>query len=112
MSERLVCYSMATVLIIDDEESIVELLVDVIEEKGHTALRANNGAEGLALARESHPDLIISDVMMPQLDGYTLLRVLRSEPELEDITVILVSAGFTRNSKLQMNPPADGYLRK
>ena len=103
---------MATVLVIDDEAPIVELLVDIIEEKGHTALQASNGIEGLAIAREKCPDLIISDIMMPLLDGYALLRALRSEPELAHTTVILVSAAFPRNGKPHAQPPADGYLRK
>ncbi len=103
---------MATVLVIDDEAPIVELLVDIIEEKGHIALRASNGVEGLALARANLPDLIISDVMMPLLDGYALLRALRSEPALAHTTVVLVSAAFPRNDKSQATPPADGYLRK
>lgn len=103
---------MATVLVIDDEAPIVDLLIDIIEEKGHTALHASNGAEGLLIAREQRPDLIISDVMMPLLDGYALLRALRSEPELARTTVILVSAAFPRNGKPPIQPPADGYLRK
>ena len=103
---------MATVLIIDDEAPILELLADIVEEKGHVALCASDGVEGLALARATHPDLIIADVMMPLLDGFTLLRVLRSEPELEHITVVLVSAGFPRGGGFQTDPPADAYLRK
>src|SRR5690348_16599987 len=103
---------MATVLVIDDEAPIVDLLVDIIEEKGHTAVHASNGIEGLKIAREKHPDLIISDVIMPLLDGYTLLRALRSESELANTLVILVSAAFPRNGKPAVNPPADGYLRK
>ena len=103
---------MATVLVIDDEAPIVELLVDIIEEKGHIALRASNGVEGLALARANLPDLIISDVMMPLLDGYALLRALRSEPELANTTVILMSAAFPRGSRPPTDLPVDGYLRK
>src|SRR5919199_1132198 len=103
---------MATVLIIDDEAPIVDLLTDIVEERGHVALRANNGVMGLALARAARPDLIISDVMMPLLDGYALLNALRSEPELAHVTVVLVSAAFPRTGKPQTNPPADVYLRK
>jgi len=103
---------MATVLIIDDEEPIVELLADLAEEKGHVALRANNGVQGLGLAREAHPDLIISDIMMPLLDGYALLCALRSEPQLANTPVVLVSAGFSRGNQLRTDPPADGYLQK
>jgi CheY-like chemotaxis protein len=103
---------MARVLIIDDEAPIVDLLADIVEERGHVVIRASNGISGLALARAAHPDLIISDVMMPLLDGYALLRALRSEPELAHIAVVLVSAGFPRGGQLQSNPPADGYLHK
>lgn len=104
--------AMATVLVIDDEAPIVELLVDIIEEKGHRALHASNGADGLMLARKMHPDLIISDVMMPLLDGYALLQALRSEPELAHTTVILMSAAFPRGSRPPTDLPVDGYLRK
>jgi CheY-like chemotaxis protein len=103
---------MALVLIIDDEAPIVDLLADIVEEKGHTAICANNGATGLALAREKRPELIISDVMMPLLDGYALLRALRSEPDLAHTAVALISAGFPRGVQLQIDPPADAYLRK
>lgn len=103
---------MATVLVIDDEAPIVELLVDIIEEKGHTAFHASNGVEGLALARQSRPDLIISDVMMPLLDGYALLDALRSEPDLAHTTVILMSAAFPRTAKPLTELAIDGYLRK
>ena len=82
---------MAKVLIVDDEAPIVALLADIVEEHGHVALLADNGAKGLELARAMHPDLIISDVMMPLLDGYALLGALRSEPDLAQITVVLVS---------------------
>src|SRR5262249_17881456 len=100
------------VLIIDDEAPIVDLLADIVEERGHMVVRASNGISGLVLARVAHPDLIISDVMMPLLDGYALLRALRSEPELAHIAVLLVSAGFPRGGQLQSNPPADAYLHK
>jgi len=90
---------MAMVLVVDDEAPIVDLLVDIIEERGHTVLRAGNGAEALSIARNSHPDLIISDIMMPALDGYGLLEALRGAPELARTRVVLMSAAFPRGSK-------------
>lgn len=103
---------MATILVVDDESTIVDLLVDIIEEHGHTAVQASNGIEGLVAARDRRPDLIISDVMMPLLDGYALLQALRSEPELAHTTVVLISAMFLGNSQPVAIPSADGYLRK
>lgn len=104
---------MATVLIVDDEAPIVELLVDIIAEEGHTVLQAQNGLEGLALAQASQPDLIISDVMMPILDGYALLRELRSCPQTAHSQIILMSAAFAQGMKRDPDGiVADGYLRK
>jgi CheY-like chemotaxis protein len=110
---------MAMVLVVDDEAPIVDLLVDIIEEQGHTALRAGNGAEALLVARASRPDVIISDVMMPSLDGYTLLERVRATPELARVRVVLMSAAFPANeagggarSAEQPATLADAYLRK
>ncbi len=104
---------MATILIVDDEAPIVELLVDIISEEGHTVLQAQNGMEGLTLARANQPDLVISDVMMPILDGYALLRELRSSPETAHTQIILMSAAFSQGARLDSNGiVADGYLRK
>jgi CheY-like chemotaxis protein len=99
------------ILVVEDETAIAELLVELIEEYGYKALRAKNGAEGLILARRHHPALIISDVMMPVMDGYELLRAIRSEPDLAETTVVLVSAAFLRNLPPDM-PPADAYINK
>ncbi|HEX9369752.1 MAG TPA: response regulator [Roseiflexaceae bacterium] len=103
---------MATILVVDDEAPIVDLLVDIVEERGHTALRANNGAEALSIAHSARPDLIISDVMMPALDGYALLGALRTAPELAKISIILMSAAFPQRGIPPAHPAADGYLRK
>ncbi len=106
---------MATVLVIDDEAPIVELLVDIIEDEGHTVLQANNGMEGLTLAREKQPDLIISDIMMPLLDGYAFLRELRADTSIAHIQVILMSAAFPLGhlgNGTSDEFQADGYLHK
>ncbi|MBC8162664.1 MAG: response regulator [Roseiflexaceae bacterium] len=99
------------ILVVEDEATIAELLVEVIEEYGYAALRAKNGAEGLKLARHHHPALIISDVMMPVMDGYGLLRAIRSEPDLANTTVVLISAAFLRHIPPE-SPAADAYINK
>ena len=108
---------MAMVLVVDDEAPIVDLLVDIIEERGHTVLRAGNGAEALTIARDLHPDLIISDIMMPALDGYALLEQLRGAPDLARTRVILMSAAMPKGAaalpgRRQRAPNADGFLSK
>lgn len=85
---------MAIVLVVDDEDSIVHLLAEVISDAGHTPLTATNGRDAFALAQVHHPELIISDVMMPQMDGYALIDALHAEPDLADTMIILMSAAF------------------
>jgi signal transduction histidine kinase len=85
---------MSTILIVDDEPAVRELLMGMLASEGHQPLAAANGTEALHLARERHPDLIVTDVIMPAMDGYELVRKLRSEPGIADIPVILHTAIF------------------
>ncbi len=78
------------VLVVDDEPPIVELLALLFEEEGFLVLSAYDGAEGLRLARERQPDLVISDVSMPRLSGIDLVRRLRDDGRATP--VILMSA--------------------
>ena len=71
---------MATVLVVDDNAVNREFLRTVLGYRGHQVLEAAGGAEALALARTAHPDAIVTDVLMPGLDGYELARMLRGEP--------------------------------
>jgi CheY-like chemotaxis protein len=82
----------ATILVADDESPIVDLLRDLLEEEGHTVLAARDGREALALARRERPALVLSDVMMPLLDGVQLARRLREEDATREMVVILMSA--------------------
>lgn len=103
---------MATVLVVDDDIPILDLLSELLEECGHTTLRATNGKDGFLLAQQHHPHIIITDIMMPEMNGYDLLRTVRSTPEIADTAIILVSAGVSRLGA--STPPfmADGYMQK
>ena len=81
----------ATVLIIDDERASRESLSAALIREGYRVLSAPGGREGLRLARQEKPDAIILDVIMPEIDGWTVLRWLKSDPELSTIPVILVT---------------------
>jgi CheY-like chemotaxis protein len=83
---------MKTVLIVDDEPAILETLASVLEDEGYRCLRAEDGKEGLAAVAQERPDLVISDVMMPGLDGREMLRAMRADPQIRDIPVIVMSA--------------------
>ncbi len=82
-----------TVLIADDEPAIVDLLADFLEDQGFNVERADDGAIALRIIRQTHPDLVIADVMMPHLDGYGLVREL--ENGSDGVPVILMSAAVT-----------------
>jgi CheY-like chemotaxis protein len=85
---------MSRILLAEDEEALLEVMSDVLGAMGHDVLRALNGEDALALAREHRPDLVISDHMMPRRTGLELLRAMRSDAELAATRFILVSAAL------------------
>ncbi len=80
-----------TILVIDDDESVRDLTERFLTRKGFKVATAADGHEGLRLARELHPAAITLDVLMPQLDGWTVLAAIKGDPELADIPVILMT---------------------
>jgi CheY-like chemotaxis protein len=82
----------ATVLIVDDEFGIAELLEAALTDEGHTVHTAANGKQGLAVIAEHNPDLIFLDVMMPVMDGPTMLGLLAREERMRAIPVVLMSS--------------------
>jgi CheY-like chemotaxis protein len=81
-----------TVLLVDDEIAIVSLLQDTLEDAGYAVLTALNGQQALALAWEHAPDLVLTDVMMPRLDGVELARQLRADSRTRHIPILAMSA--------------------
>jgi DNA-binding response OmpR family regulator len=86
------------VLIVDDDPLIGQFLVDVLDGKGFTVTVARNGKEGLEAARSQKPDLILLDVMMPELNGFQVCEALRRDASLEAIPVVMLTA--MENQKL------------
>ena len=85
---------MATILIVDDNRSSREFLMTLLGYSGHRLLEAEDGAQAQELARLEHPDLIITDILMPVMDGYVLARQLREDPALEGTPVIFYTATY------------------
>ena len=83
---------MKKVLIVDDEVEIVELISMVLDNDDTSLLAAYDGEQALEIVREEAPDLVLSDVMMPRLDGRELCRQIKSDPGTSDTVVILMSA--------------------
>ncbi len=82
----------AKILLVDDEPDVLDILSKRLEEEGFLTVRASDGNEGLRLTQEEKPDLVLLDVMMPNKDGFSMLRDLRLQEELRSIPVIMLSA--------------------
>ena len=91
---------MKKILIVDDEQDIVESLKFVLEVSGFVCQTAYNGEDGLKLAKEIMPDLIILDVMMPKINGYKISRLLKYDSKYKDIPIIMVTARSQLEDKM------------
>ena len=100
-----------TVLIVEDEKNIVDIVRFNLQREGYDTLEAYDGAVGLALAREKHPDLVLLDVMMPKMMGFDVCRVLRDEGD--NVPIIILTAREEEEDKiLGLEIGADDYITK
>ena len=83
---------MAVVLVVDDELGIVKLLEDVLTDEGHRVLIATNGRQALERATEEIPALVVTDFMMPIMDGAALVQAMAADARLADIPVVIMSS--------------------
>lgn len=104
---------MKKILIVDDEQDIVESLKFVLEGNDYICYCAYNGEDGLKLAKELMPDLIILDVMMPRINGYKISRLLKFDSKYKDIPILMVTARSQEEDKLiGEETGADEYITK
>lgn len=104
---------MKKILVIEDEQTVRESILDLLEAEGFSGMGGENGNVGLRLARENHPDLILCDVQMPDLDGYSVLTSLRQASHTADIPFIFLTARGTKaDIRYGMELGADDYLTK
>ena len=102
-----------TVLVIDDDPVILELLRVNFEIEGFDVICAKDGEEGLLRAQNDHPDVVISDIMMPRRDGLQLLADLKGGQSTQDLPVILLSAKAQKTEVQQgLDMGADDYITK
>ena len=101
------------ILIIDDNQSLVLAAELVLEKAGFDVLTASSGPEGLGKARTEKPDLIILDIVMPEMDGYEVCRQLKSDPETARIQVIILSSKgdieWSKGSSVGLEESFEGY---
>lgn len=104
---------MKKILIVDDEQDIVESLKFVLEASDFVCYCAYNGEDGLKLAKELVPDLIILDVMMPKINGYKISRLLKYDNKYKNIPIIMITARSQEEDKLiGEETGADEYITK
>ncbi|HEY1505266.1 MAG TPA: PAS-domain containing protein [Stellaceae bacterium] len=99
-----------TVLVVDDDEAVHETVGAMLGREGYRVLHARSGAEALTMAREFDPDVITLDVMMPQMDGWSVLSAIKSDPALCDIPVTIITMLNDRAIALSLG--AAGFLTK
>jgi twitching motility two-component system response regulator PilH len=104
---------MVTILIVEDALSELELISTYLKESGYVAIGAVTGQEGLNLAIEKKPDVILSDVVMPGMSGFELCRKLKQNPATEKIPIILCTSKNQEIDRLWgMKQGADAYITK
>jgi len=104
---------MARVLIVDDSPTEVYKLAAMLEKNGHEVYKAENGADGVALAKKELPDAILMDIVMPGLNGFQATRQLTKDPETSHIPVIIVTTKDQETDKVWgKRQGAKGYLTK
>jgi CheY-like chemotaxis protein len=104
---------MKTILLIEDNQEVRENTAEILGLANYSVLTAENGKVGVELAKKERPDLIICDIMMPELDGYGVLHMLAKNPETAGIPFIFLTAKSEKEDfRKGMNLGADDYLTK
>lgn len=99
-----------TIMVVDDEKRLVSLVREYLEKSGYKVVEANNGSQALGVARREKPDLIVLDVMMPEMDGYEFMLAHRKEA---DTPIILLTARVEDDEKvIGLEMGADDYITK
>jgi DNA-binding response OmpR family regulator len=104
---------MSKVLIVEDEETLARTLSEKLKDEGFNVLTAGDGEEGLEKLRADHPDLVVLDIMLPKLDGLSLCRIVRRDPAMSHIPIIMLTARGTEVDKIVgLESGADDYMVK
>jgi twitching motility two-component system response regulator PilH len=99
------------ILIVDDDPDFKQLLAFDLRKSGYAVVLANDGEEGLQKAAKEKPDLILCDIKMPRMDGYTFVRHLKKDPETSSIPLIVLTSYEPMKDMFQMEGVSDYYVK-
>ena len=102
----------ATVLAVDDQPTNLRLLDAVLTPRGHRVLTASSGAEALALLETEDIDIVLLDILMPEMDGYEVCRRIRSTPATEFLPVVMITASGSEQRLAALEAGADDFVTK
>ena len=102
---------MKKVLVVDDDPAILTVASNRLQAESVQIFIADNGADGLHMAREHRPDVVVMDLMMPKMHGYTLIQEIRNDPALSQVKILVTSA-YASDVKRTQRLGADRYLSK
>ena len=101
------------ILVVDDDLLVIRLLEKLLVSKGYTVLLADEAPQGLEMAIKESPDLVILDVMMPIINGFNICRLLKSQPNRQNIPIILLTSRATEEDRcIGREVGADAYFSK
>ena len=104
---------MSVILIVEDNEKNMKLVRDVLQVKGYTTLEATSAEDGIRIANEQRPDLVLMDIQLPGMNGIDALRVLRADPATAAIPIIAVTASvMQQDRKMITDAGFDAYVGK
>ncbi|MBI2645754.1 MAG: response regulator [Deltaproteobacteria bacterium] len=101
------------ILLVDDEKDLVDTIQILLEAKGYSVVSAHDGLAGLEKAKKEKPDLILLDVMMPNLNGYQLCREIKKDPNLKNTPIVMLTAKAQESDRFWgIESGADDYVTK
>ncbi|HKJ31689.1 MAG TPA: response regulator transcription factor [Balneolales bacterium] len=102
-----------SILVVDDEQDLLDLIEYNLKKEGYNVLKADNGLDGINLAKKNHPDLILLDIMMPEMDGIEVCDVLKKDDSLKNTPIIFLTARSDEKTEIRgLDMGADDYLTK
>lgn len=105
--------SKQTILVVDDEQDLLDLIEYNLRQEGYDVLKAENGKDGIQMAKEHMPDLVLLDIMMPQMDGIEVCDRMREDSTLSHIPIIFLTARSDEKTEIEgLNKGADDFITK